>query len=74
MKKKVNKLTLNKETVRQLTGPGLDRVVGADWTEPCWTDAYDCVTHACPTSNAPRACQVTCVDPGGFDPDSDLCR
>lgn len=75
MKKRTHKLTLNKETLRQLAGPGLDRVVGAVWTGQCWTGAYGCVTHACPTSNAPRECAFTCPGTDGCpDPETDFCR
>ena len=57
MKKKAKKLTLAKETVRNLAEPALGKVVGGS------TNCTNDITWLCVTTNGPRECAFACIEP-----------
>jgi len=60
MKKKMKKLALAKETVRNLAEPALGTIAGGSGP----TIGYRCLSWYCPTSDAPFECAVACIGPG----------
>jgi hypothetical protein len=61
MKKKMKKLELSKETVRNLAEPAFGQVAaGAGQTV-----GYQCLTWLCATSDGRFECAVACIGDGG---------
>jgi hypothetical protein len=60
MKKKMKKLALSKETVRDLAKPVLGKIAGGTGQ----TYGYQCLTWLCPTSDGRFECAFACIEPG----------
>ena len=53
MKKKIRRLRLDRETVRNLTPESLDNVAGAGWTDDtCWNSCDTAVTRPASICNS----------------------
>jgi hypothetical protein len=61
MKKKMTKLALSKETVRNLNEQAFGKVAAG--TGP--TVGYQCPTWVCPTSDGRFECAFACIGDGG---------
>ena len=67
MKKKMKKLALSKETVRNLAEPALGMIAGGSgFTNgpQCTTYGYQCYSWGCVTSNGPYECANACIGDG----------
>lgn len=64
MKKRVGKLSLSRETVRNLLTPELGQAAGG--TFPYTFQTCQCISEACtgfPTSAGRLGCEFACIDP-----------
>jgi len=57
-KKSTKKLTLNRETLRQLNSVEMTHVAGGSEETFCWSFCYSCL---CPNTETCKSCDGTCA-------------